>query len=166
MAGNLVQGALFTVMVVRAGMLGDPAFAHELASRRALAVYDDARFKEIGFGAWEGRTASEIGRDVPGALGRFWDDPVGNTPPGAEPLPVFYARVVAAWTDLLARHRGTHVLVVCHAGVVRACASHVLGVPLDRLFRIKVPNAGITRIAVSHHGNSQFPALLFHAGSL
>ena len=29
-AGNLVQGALFTVMVVRAGMLRDPAFEHEL----------------------------------------------------------------------------------------------------------------------------------------
>jgi septum site-determining protein MinC len=29
-AGNLLQGALFTVMVVRAGMLRDPAFAHEL----------------------------------------------------------------------------------------------------------------------------------------
>ena len=32
-AGNLVQGALFTVMVVRAGMLRDPAFAHELATQ-------------------------------------------------------------------------------------------------------------------------------------
>ena len=31
-AGTLVQGALFTVMVVRAGMLRDPAFAHELAA--------------------------------------------------------------------------------------------------------------------------------------
>jgi septum site-determining protein MinC len=30
-AGSLVQGALFTVMVVRAGMLRDPAFAYELA---------------------------------------------------------------------------------------------------------------------------------------
>jgi len=29
-AGSLVQGALFTVMVLRAGMLRDPAFAHEL----------------------------------------------------------------------------------------------------------------------------------------
>ncbi len=33
MAGNLVQGALFTVMVVRAGMLRDPAFADELATQ-------------------------------------------------------------------------------------------------------------------------------------
>jgi septum site-determining protein MinC len=32
-AGNLVQGALFTVMVVRAGMLRDAAFAHELATQ-------------------------------------------------------------------------------------------------------------------------------------
>ena len=31
MAANLVQGAVFTVMVVRAGMLRDPAFASELA---------------------------------------------------------------------------------------------------------------------------------------
>jgi septum site-determining protein MinC len=32
-AGNLVQGALFTVMVVRAALLRDPAFAHELAQQ-------------------------------------------------------------------------------------------------------------------------------------
>jgi len=33
MAGNLVQGAVFTVMVVRAGLLRDPAFEPELAQQ-------------------------------------------------------------------------------------------------------------------------------------
>src|SRR6201984_435125 len=33
MAANLVQGALFTVMVVRAGMLRDPGFEAELAEQ-------------------------------------------------------------------------------------------------------------------------------------
>ena len=33
MAGNLVQGAVFTVMVVRAGMLRDPGFEAELAEQ-------------------------------------------------------------------------------------------------------------------------------------
>jgi septum site-determining protein MinC len=33
MAGNLVQGAVFTVMVVRAGMLRDAAFEHELTEQ-------------------------------------------------------------------------------------------------------------------------------------
>lgn len=32
-AGTLVQGALFTVMVVRAGMLRDPSFEHELSQQ-------------------------------------------------------------------------------------------------------------------------------------
>jgi septum site-determining protein MinC len=44
MADNLVQGALFTVMVVRAGMLRDPAFAHELAQQveRSPRFFQDA----------------------------------------------------------------------------------------------------------------------------
>jgi septum site-determining protein MinC len=33
MAGNLVQGAVFTVMVVRAGLLRDPAFERDLAEQ-------------------------------------------------------------------------------------------------------------------------------------
>ena len=33
MTGNLVQGAVFTVMVVRAGMLRDPGFEAELAEQ-------------------------------------------------------------------------------------------------------------------------------------
>ena len=44
MAGNLVQGAVFTVMVVRAGMLRDPAFELELAEqiRRSPRFFQDA----------------------------------------------------------------------------------------------------------------------------
>src|SRR5262249_24309678 len=44
MAGNLVQGAVFTVMVVRAGMLRDPAFEHELAEQiqRSPRFFRDA----------------------------------------------------------------------------------------------------------------------------
>jgi septum site-determining protein MinC len=44
MAGNLVQGAVFTVMVVRAGMLRDPAFESELAQqvRRSPRFFNNA----------------------------------------------------------------------------------------------------------------------------
>lgn len=142
------------------------AFARELGARYTLPVAEDTRLMEISFGAWEGRTAVEIESAAPGALGKFWADPVNHTPPGAEKLVSFHARIVGAWNDLIARHHGRHVLVVCHAGVVRACISHVLGVPLDRMFRIKVPYAAVTRIAITHHGESAFPTLLFHAGSL
>ena len=36
-AGNVVQGALFTIMVVRAASLREPAFEHELAQQIALS---------------------------------------------------------------------------------------------------------------------------------
>ncbi len=142
------------------------AFAEELAARHGLPLAFDARLMEIGFGAWEGRTAEELMRDDPGILARFWNDPLNNTPPGAEPLASFRDRVDAAWQDMLARHRGRHVLVVCHAGVIRLCVARALDMPLDRLFRIQVPNAGLTRLRVDMDGAGVSPRLVFHAGTL
>lgn len=71
MAGNLVQGALFTVMVVRAGMLRDPAFAHELATQversprffQNAPVVLDLKGAEGFAGAAEFADARELLRD-------------------------------------------------------------------------------------------------------
>lgn len=142
------------------------AFAEELAARHGLPLAFDERLMEIGFGAWEGRTAEDLMRDDVGVLTRFWNDPLNNTPPGAESLACFRDRVGAAWQDMLARHRGRHVLVVCHAGVIRLCVARALEMPLDRLFRIHVPNAGLTRVRVDMNGTDTFPRLVFHAGRL
>lgn len=138
------------------------AFAQELSQRRGLVLEIDERFKEVGFGAWEGLTAEQVAMHSPGILERFWRDPVSERPPGAEPLPAFRDRVAAAWTDALGRHAGRHVLIVGHAGVIRMVLSHVLGMPPTHLFRIQVPNAGITRIEVQGDGETALPRLLFH----
>jgi alpha-ribazole phosphatase/probable phosphoglycerate mutase len=42
----------------------------------------------------------------------------------------------------------------------------VLGLPLDRLFRIQVPNAGITRVRIDHGESGLLPVLVFHSGQL
>lgn len=142
------------------------AFAEDIAVRHGLPLEFDERLMEIGFGTWEGCTAEELMRNDPEVLARFWDDPLNNMPPGAEPLARFRDRVDAAWQDMLARHRGRHVLVVCHAGVIRLCVARTLDMPLDRLFRIQVPNAGLTRLRVDISDAGVFPCLVFHAGSL
>jgi len=141
------------------------AFAEELAARHRLPLELDERLMEIAFGAWEGRTAEELMRDDPDVLMRFWHDPLNHTPPGAEPLLRFRDRVDAAWQDMLTRHRGRHVLVVCHAGVIRMCVARALDMPLDRLFRIQVPSAGLTRLRVDTNGAGVLPRLVFHAGN-
>jgi alpha-ribazole phosphatase len=141
-------------------------FARELAMRHQLPLEIDARLVVLGFGAWEGRTPEELVAVDPEALNRFRLDPVVHAPPGAEPLTAFRDRIISAWDSLLMHHGGKHVLVVVHAGVIRMVVAHVLNVPLRHLFRLQVPNAGITRIRVEEHGGQQFPQLLFHGGNL
>ncbi len=66
----------------------------------------------------------------------------------------------------MAHHLGKHVLIVGHAGVIRMVVRHVLDMPLERVFRLQVPNAGLTRIWVEGHGADALPRLILHVGSL
>jgi len=142
------------------------AFAEKLAARLALPLEMDARLMEVGFGEWEGRTAEELLATDSERLTRFWNDPLRHAPPGGETLTAFRDRILAAWEDILARHAGRHVFIVGHAGTIRIVVCHTLDMPLDRLFRIQVPNAGITRIQVNINGAGALPRLVFHAGQL
>ena len=137
-------------------------FSRELAERHQLPLEIDARLIELGFGAWEGRTPDELTAADPETLNRFRSDPLMHAPPSAEPLTAFRDRIISAWGSLLEHYGGKHVLVVAHAGVIRMIVAHVLNVPLQHLFRLQVPNAGITRIRVEKHGAQLFPQLLFH----
>ncbi len=138
-------------------------FATVLGARLAVPVTTDARFKEIGFGAWEGRTPDELRRQDPDILRRFYNDPVGHCPDGAEPVEQFVARIAAAWRALLDGHAGRHVLVVGHAGVTRAVTSLVLGFSAQHMFRVNVGYAGITRIRIEP---GMPPGLVFHNSRL
>lgn len=141
-------------------------FARALGKRHGLEVNGDPRLMEIGFGEWEGRTAAELLEEDPDRLKRFWSDPLNNVPPGAETLSEFETRVIGAWDDILQQHSGQHLLLVGHAGMMRMIIRHVLNMPIDRMFRIHVANAAITRIRVDGEGINALPRLLFHDGCL
>ena len=141
-------------------------FAQELGQRHAIEVIREPRFIEIDFGEWEGRTANELAQEDARQVQRFLADPLNNTPRGAETLYEFEARIIGAWNDVLQQHAGRHVLLVGHAGMMRMIMRHVLDMPLERMFRIQVANAAITRIRVEGTGNNAFPRLLFHDGRL
>jgi alpha-ribazole phosphatase/probable phosphoglycerate mutase len=117
-----------------------------VADRYGLPLEYEPRFREIGFGVWEGRTSDELAREAPGELARFRADPVGGRPPGAEPLADFIARIDAGWRDCLDRCPGESVLIVAHAGTLRALIGRVLELSPAALLRIKVPYAGRARL--------------------
>ena len=142
------------------------AFAQELAQRRNLPLSFDERFMEVKFGVWEGKTADQLRAEDPQLIQRFKQDPIRHRPDGAEPLEDFYARVRAAWMDLLAAHAGQQVLLVCHAGVIRMALANALNIPLVSTYAIDVPSAGLTRIQVHGMGETAQHQLLFHHGAL
>ena len=141
-------------------------FANELAQRLDIPLQSQADFMEIAFGDWEGQSAQQLEIENKAAFYAFYDDPVNNTPPKAESLLAFEQRVSLAWSELLKQYQDKHVLVVGHAGMMRMIISHILQMPKDAMYRIHIPNAGISRISVSGQGARAYPQLLFHAGTL
>lgn len=123
-------------------------FAQDYAQRHGLPLHFDARFQEIDFGAWDGRSAAVIAAADAGALENFWRDPVVFTPPQAEPLLSFQARVLAAWQELPARYPGQRVLLVTHGGVMRIILCHLQQRPLTELLNLSMPHATLHSIRV------------------
>ncbi len=123
-------------------------FAHELSKRHNIPrqVIDD--LKEVSFGSWEGKTADEIERQE---YLDFYHDPLNNRPEGSEPLEDFINRVVQSWKTLLREHHGKHLLIVAHAGVIRAIIAHILYSELMGMYKISVENGKICRIEITEH---------------
>lgn len=156
---SAVSGARPWQAIVSSPLARCSAFARWLAEETGLPLHFDERFKEVGFGAWEGKTAEELQREDADCVFAFKCDPVGRRPSGAEPLQEFHARVAAAYEDLLAAHAGGHVLVVAHAGVMRMVLCRVLGLPVAHAYRLNVASAAMARIKVEQQDSRRFDSL-------
>lgn len=141
-----VAGACPWQRVVSSPLARCHAFAQELCQQNALPLTTDDRLKEVGFGAWEGFTREQVQARNLAQYNAFYADPVNHRPPGAEPLGEFFARVSQALEEVVANFSGQHILLVAHAGVIRAALAHVLEVPEGAAYRVQVVNAGLTRI--------------------
>jgi len=152
--------------IVSSTLLRCSEFAEQLAKNIQVPLQLDERFKEIDWGIWEGKTSHAICGDQPDKLFRFRSDPVRLRPKGAEDIRDFKQRIHEAWLDLIKQHQGKHVLLVAHAGVIRAIISIVLDTPVQNMFNIKVNNACITRIHTLHLEDHDKYELIFHNGTL
>lgn len=122
------------------------AFASELASARSLPLDVEDRFKEVGFGRWEGKSPDEVVALWPEEYEAFYRDPVHRRPEGAESLDAFFQRVSEAMDAAVSRYEEENILVVAHAGVIRAAIAHAAGAEASTMYRYKIPYAGFTRI--------------------
>lgn len=139
-------------------------FAGQLSSQLALPLSVENDFREIHFGAWEGRNAADIFASDGQLLGKFLANPDDHTPPDGEPLSEFRQRVLQGWQRLVADSEVNHLLLVSHGGPIRVIIAHILGMPNKKLLSLEIPHAGISRIKLSFdHQHRPYGSLVFHA---
>jgi alpha-ribazole phosphatase len=129
------------------------AFAEAVAHRCGLEFSTDDRLREVAFGSWEGFSPDEIISRNRAEYEAFSRDPGRNRPAGAEALEDFGQRVAEALEDILSDCRGDHVLVVAHAGVVRAVLGYILNTDPIAWYRARIDNAAFTRLRKDQYGN-------------
>ena len=134
------------------------AFAEALMDVYKIPCETEDDFKEVGFGSWEGKTPDQIKADNLQEYENFYIDPVNKRPKDAEDLNKFIKRVKTAYENTIEKHQGKHILIVAHAGVNRAIIANALHAAPIGLYRIKVNNAGISRLKHDYLGDH----LLYH----
>jgi len=128
------------------------ATAQALADQAGLAVRNDSGLRERAFGVFEGLTFAEIELRFPAAALRWRQRDASFGPEGGETLAAFYQRAVASVAALAERHRGQHIAVVTHGGVLDALYRAATRAALDAPRTWKVGNASINRLLASQAG--------------
>lgn len=113
-----------------------------LANFLSKKIIVDERLKEMNFGDWE----NSFFDCLPSEALRTWtEDYVNVSPPNGENFLTLFKRVELFWFDLLNSNH-ENVVIVTHAGVIRALLALVLDLPLTRSFQFSVNYGSIHKI--------------------
>lgn len=98
---------------------------------------------EQDFGEWEGRRWSDLARQEGF---EFWNDPIGTAPPGGESYAEMTKRVAGAIADVGNQFPDGDLILVAHAGPIRAALVIAKPVTLGESLALEVDPLSITRI--------------------
>lgn len=105
-----------------------------LSEMLSANVTADDRLLELNFGDWESCRFDDI---EPARLLHWTGHFVDTAPPGGESFEDLYRRTGSFWQDLL-QQAHEQVLVVTHAGAIRALLARVLNLPLANAFQFRI----------------------------
>jgi probable phosphoglycerate mutase len=117
--------------------------AQLVADQLGLPLRTDEAWAECAFGEWEGLTSAEVVQHWPGEHER-WLTTSAFAPPGGESLDTLDSRVLRARDRTIARHPRGRVLVVTHAGPIKALAWSALGADPRVVWRMESSPASVS----------------------
>lgn len=105
---------------------------------------------EQHFGAWENQPYDEVWQRAQHQYD--WSRPEAIRPPGGESFADVCERVGHWLEECLARHAGTQLVVVAHAGPIRAALRHALNVEPGEVLSYDIGNCSLTHITYGADG--------------
>ncbi|GAB5349752.1 histidine phosphatase family protein [Alteriqipengyuania sp. 357] len=124
--------------------------AREIADACALSLRIDPRWRELDFGAWDGKPSAALD---PQQLKGFWSDPDAHPPPGGERWGELLGRVRDAIADI-----DRPAIVVSHAGAMRAAVSILTGLDHRAVWAFDLPYGALLSIRVWRGVGSEPPS--------
>lgn len=121
-------------------------FARHLADERGIPLIHEPRWRELDFGAWEGRTAIDLMQSDATALQQLWNEPEHFTAPQGEAVAVFRQRVLSAWQTCY-EHDAVSILVITHAGVIRVLLSSLYPDDYPSMMQMNVAHGSLHKLA-------------------
>ncbi len=120
--------------------------AELIASHFGLPVHLRPGLREIGFGAWEGLSWTQIEEQFP-AEAQAWMEryPEGKIPAG-EPYETFRERVQLEMRFLLAEAEARSLVAVTHGGFIRTVLTELYSIPNAEAHRCSAQYASVVPI--------------------
>jgi alpha-ribazole phosphatase len=120
----------------------------------------EPRLREIHFGGWDGQRWADIQQHDAARLDAWMSAWVERDAPDGEGYGHVRARVTE-WLHTL-HGRTADVVVVAHAGSIRALLGHLLGISASQSFQLRLDYAHVTAVALRSRGDAHGAELLYH----
>ncbi|KAB1069382.1 alpha-ribazole phosphatase [Tamlana haliotis] len=119
----------------------------QLAQTFSKTITLEPRLKELNFGDWEMQAWNDIPEEV---MNPWMTDFVNVAVPNGESYVQLAARTQAFFEDLATSKNQKDMIIVSHAGPMRAFLAHVLDIPLKDSFKIKIQYGDVFHLKLVH----------------
>lgn len=109
------------------------------------------KLRERNFGLWEGMSFDEISKKYPDEFKAWADNPLEFSPMNGESTIEVRDRAVKVFNEIIVKHQGDNIAIVSHGGINRVILCHLLGIPLENIFRVEQDFAALNLIEF-HNG--------------
>jgi broad specificity phosphatase PhoE len=106
---------------------------------------------EVHFGEWTGLTWQEVHDKHQVSAFRWLEMLEQEKIPGGECTRTFRSRIEPCLVDILNKHPGEKVAIICHGGVVRMILSILLKLPLPEFAHFEIDYASVTQVSCAPH---------------